>query len=89
MSPLPQSDDTKEWLDLRAITRHACVSERTIREWIHRTKNPLPAVQVDKKILIRRSVFDRWLEAHPYQPVISIDVGRVADEIVNSLRKAS
>jgi hypothetical protein len=44
---------------------------------------------VDKKILIRRSVFDRWLEAHPYQPVISIDVGRVADEIVNSLRKAS
>jgi len=89
MSPLPQPDDTKEWLDLRATTRHACVSERTIREWIHRAKNPLPAVQVDKKILIRRSVFDRWLEAHPYQPVISIDVGRVADEIVNSLRKAS
>jgi hypothetical protein len=89
MSPLPQPDDTKEWLDLKAITRHACVSERTIREWIHRAKNPLSAVQVDKKILIRRSVFDRWLEAHPYQPVISIDVGRVTDEIVSSLRKAS
>ena len=64
MSPQPQPDDTKEWLDLKAIThQYACVSERTVREWIHRLKNPLPAVQVDKKILIRRSVFDRWLEA--------------------------
>ena len=89
MPPLPQSDATKEWLDLRAITRHACVSERTVREWIHRPKNPLPAVQVGKKLLIRRSVFDRWLEAHPFQPVISIDVGRVADEILHGLRKAS
>jgi len=89
MVPLHQPDDTKEWLDLRATTRYACVSERTIREWIHRIKNPLPAVQVGKKILIRRSVFDRWLEAHPFQPIVSIDVGRVADEILHGLRKAS
>jgi hypothetical protein len=85
----PQPDDTKEWLDLRAITRYACVSERTVRDWIHLARNPLPAVQVDKKILIRRSIFDRWLEAHPYRPAVSIDVGRFVDDVLKDLRKAS
>ena len=28
--------DNPEWLDLKALQRHACVSERTLREWIHR-----------------------------------------------------
>lgn len=84
-----QSDDAKEWLDLRAITRYACVSDRTLREWLHRLKNPLPAVQVGNKILIRRSVFDRWLEAHPFQPVVSIDIELVVNDVLHGLRKAS
>ena len=84
-----QFDDAKEWLDLKAITRYACVSERTVREWIHRIKNPLPAVQVEKKILIRRSLFDQWLEAHPFRPIVSIDINRVVDDVLHDLRKAS
>jgi excisionase family DNA binding protein len=74
-----------EWMDLKTIQQYACVSERTIREWIHRPHKPLPAVQVDKKILIRRSQFDRWLEAHPIRP-IAVDVGQIVDEVVTSLR---
>jgi excisionase family DNA binding protein len=89
MSILSQPDNTKEWLDLKAITRYAWVSERTVREWIHRPRNPLPAVQVGKKILIRRSVFDRWLEAHPFQPAISIDIDAVVHDVLHGLRKAS
>lgn len=89
MSQQSQSDDTKEWLDLRAITRYACVSDRTVREWLHRLKNPLPAVQVGNKILIRRSVFDRWLEAHPFRPVVSIDIDLVVNDVLHGLRKAS
>lgn len=42
-----------EWLDLKELTRHACVSERTLREWIHRAVHPLPAVRVGCKILVR------------------------------------
>ena len=52
------SDPMPEWLDLKALTGHACVSERTLREWIHRPTNPLPATQVGK-ILIRRTSFDQ------------------------------
>ena len=32
----------KEWLDLRALTDYVAVSERTVREWIHRAENPPP-----------------------------------------------
>jgi hypothetical protein len=47
-----------EWLDLRALTDFVAVSERIAREWIHRSENPLPAVQVGKKILVRRIELD-------------------------------
>jgi hypothetical protein len=49
-----------EWLDLKALQRHACVPERTIRDWTHRPVDPLPA-RVGTKILVRRSVFDRTI----------------------------
>jgi excisionase family DNA binding protein len=72
-----------EWLDLKELRRHACVSERTLREWIHRAVDPLPAVSVGRKILVRRSVFDRWLEAHE---VKHIDLGCIVDELVASVK---
>jgi excisionase family DNA binding protein len=72
-----------EWLDLRALTQYACVSERTVREWIHRTVDPLPAVRVGAKILVRRNVFDRWLEAHQ---VKHLDVGCIVDELVAGVK---
>jgi excisionase family DNA binding protein len=68
-----------EWMDLKSLQRYACVSERTLREWIHRTLNPLPAARVGTKILVRRSNFDQWLENHRLK---SIDVGCIVDELV-------
>jgi excisionase family DNA binding protein len=76
-----------EWLDLRALTRYAAVSERTIREWIHRAKNPLPAVQVGKKILVRRSLFDHWLQEHVLQPAESINIDGIANQVLSELEE--
>lgn len=67
-----------EWLDLRLLTRYAAVSERTLREWIHRAVDPLPACQVEKKILVRRSAFDAWLERHKVQ---SFDLKKIDDTV--------
>jgi excisionase family DNA binding protein len=67
-----------EWLDLKALTAYACVSERTVREWIHRSVNPLPAVRVGTKLLIRRITFDQWLESHR---LTSVDVSCIVEEI--------
>lgn len=71
-----------EWLDLKALQRYACVSERTLREWVHRPINPLPAARVGVKILVRRSTFDHWLENHSLK---TVDVGSIVDEMVAGL----
>jgi excisionase family DNA binding protein len=72
-------DQLAEWLDLKALTKYACVSERTLREWIHRSINPLPAACVGNKFLVRRSTFDQWLENHR---VKTVDLGCIVDELV-------
>jgi len=40
---------------------------------------PLPAMRVGRKIPVRRSEFDRWLEAHE---VKHLDVGCIVDELI-------
>jgi hypothetical protein len=75
--------EVAEWLDLRSLQQYACVSERTLREWIHRAVDPLPAVRVGCKILVRRGVFDRWLDAHQIK---HIDLGCIVDELVASVK---
>jgi excisionase family DNA binding protein len=75
-----------EWMDLRSLQQYACVSERTLRVWVHLADNPLPATQVGSKILIRRSDFDRWLEAHQIKQV---DLGCIVDELVAGVKGTS
>jgi len=79
-----------EWMDLKSIQGYADVSHRTLREWIHRPQNPLPASQVERgKLLINRSTFDRWLEGHPMQSTGSIDANQVADEMLKQFEEAA
>jgi excisionase family DNA binding protein len=75
-----------EWMDLKALQGYACVSERTLREWIHRPIDPLPAARVGAKILVRRAAFDRWLENHRLK---TIDVGCIVDELVAGVTGAN
>ena len=75
-----------EWLDLKALTQYACVSERTLREWLHRPIDSLPASRVGSKILVRRSTFDQWLENHRMKLV---DVGCIVDEMVTGVMRTN
>jgi hypothetical protein len=61
-----------EWMDLKALTQYAAVSERTLRTWIHSTVDPLPATRVRGKILVNRRGFDAWLREHPVKPSNSL-----------------
>ena len=63
-----------EWMDLHGLTRYASVSERTLRGWIRRPINPLPAVQVGNKLLVKRSIFDDWLSGHSVAQSQSVDL---------------
>lgn len=71
-----------EWLDLRTLRQYACVSERTIRGWVHRPIDPLPASRVGTKILIRRAAFDRWVENHR---VKAVDISGIVEELAQGV----
>ena len=86
MTARSEQVNDREWLDLRALQRYACVSERTLREWVHRPIDPLPAVRVGRKILIRRSSFDAWLEAHQ---VRRIDIANILNEMLANIKNPS
>lgn len=83
-----QSMVEREWFDLRGLTLYAAVSERTVREWLHRSLNPLPAVRVGTKILVRRSTFDAWLERHPLIPAETININETVNEILADMAVA-
>jgi len=68
-----------EWMGLARLTGYADVSVRTLGEWIRHPTNPLPAYQVGRKILIRRSDFDAYVERHPLKSDL------VLDEIIKDL----
>jgi excisionase family DNA binding protein len=84
----PESNSQKreqmEWLDLRAVTQYASVSARTVREWIHRTNNPLPAAQVGNKLLISRTVFNNWLAGHTVQLLQSVTA--IVEDVMQRIR---
>jgi len=73
------------WLSLRELTEYASVSERTLREWLHRSTDALPAVRVDGKILVRKSEFDAWLERHRIQPDAPIDVDGIVKAVLRDM----
>lgn len=72
-----------EWLDLRGLTKYAAVSERTLRAWIHDPINPLPAFQVNGKILVKKRDFDNFIEQHPIRPMH--DVNNMVEEILSGM----
>jgi excisionase family DNA binding protein len=74
-----------EWLDLRRLTEYAAVSERTLRAWIHDPVDPLPAVCVGRKILVRRQEFDAWLERHRVRPLEAVVVDGIVREMVEGV----
>lgn len=74
-----------EWMSVRQVTRYAAVSERTLRTWIHSPVNPLPAVRVCGKILVRRSDLDEWLERRRIKPLESVDVDDIVEDVLQRL----
>jgi hypothetical protein len=82
MNKASENVATLEWLDLRRLTAYASVGEKTLRSWIHAPADPLPAVRVRGKILVRRRKFDTWLEQHAVKPV---DLGAIVEEIVGAV----
>ena len=67
-------------MGLKQLTHYANLSERTLRAWIHAPVDPLPAVRVAGKILVRRSELDVWLARHRVKPLEALDLDGIVRE---------
>ncbi len=90
--------DLDPWLTLEALSRYSGLSVRTLRTYLTDPHRPLPHYRMKEphviagkdgkrrtitgKILIRRSEFDRWMEAYRYTP----DLDRLVNEVVSKFR---
>ena len=74
-----------EWLGLRRLAEDSDTSERTLRGWIHSPVDPLPAVRIGGKILVRRADFDTWLQRHKIEPLATDDVDAIVREVVEGV----
>jgi excisionase family DNA binding protein len=73
---------TPEWLSLKQLTRYANVSERTLRTWIHSPIDPLPAVRLAGKILVKRSELDAWLERRRIKKLAAVNLDGIVRDIL-------
>lgn len=76
---------TTEWLGLRQVTQYASISERTLRTWIHAPVDPLPAVRLAGKMLVRRSELDAWLQRRRVKPLETVDVDGIVKDILQGM----
>ena len=54
----PQFDG---YMDLKALSAYSTMSIRTLRRHLEDVSHPLPCFRPGKKVLVKRSVFDQWL----------------------------
>ena len=81
-APCDPDKINREWLGLRDLTYYAHVSERTIRSWIRSPINPLPAVKVSGKVLVRKSDFDAFLQRFRIRPLEEIDIDSIVRDVL-------
>jgi len=91
--------DLDPWLSLEALSRYSGLSVRSLRAYLADPHRHLPHYRMKEphvvatksgalrtvtgKILVRRSDFDRWMDAFKHTP--SLD--RLVDEVVSEFRR--
>ena len=78
-------DGEREWLGLRHLAEYSDTSERTLRGWVHSPVDPLPAVRIGGKILIRRRDFDSWAQRHKITPCPSGEIDKIVGEVMEGI----
>lgn len=87
------------WLSLEGLSQYSGLSVRSLRAYLSDSHRPLPHYRmkephvtvtkagkrqtVSGKILVRRSDFDRWMQAYRYTP----DLDKLVDEVVSEFRR--
>ena len=79
MSVHPSAEIQPQYFDLKTLSKYACISVGSLREYIR--DGDLPAYRLKGKVLVKRSVFDDWMDGHPFKT----DIDDIANSVMNEL----
>ncbi len=77
-------DQSDRYFDLSGLAHYTSLSVRSLRNYLSLSADPIPSYQLDKKILVRRSEFDAWINRRKRS--VST-VSRLVDDVLSDLRK--
>lgn len=68
-----------QYFDLKTLSKYACISVGSLRDYIR--DGDLPAYRLKGKVLVKRSVFDDWIAAHPFET----NIDDITDSVMGEL----
>ena len=70
------------FLDLKQLAQYSTFSDSTLRDYLSNPEQPIPFFRVNRKILIKKSEFDLWMEQFRGK---NNDLDHIVDEMTNDL----
>jgi predicted DNA-binding transcriptional regulator AlpA len=74
-----------KYFDIKALSAYSSLSGSTIRNYMADADDPLPSFCIKRKILIKKSEFDRWMERHRTD---TKKIDRIVDEMFHDFNTA-
>lgn len=72
------------YLDLKRLAQYSSFSVRTLRDYLTRTDDPIPCFRIGRKIIVKRSEFDAWMEKYRDQ---TGNLKALVDDILGEFKK--
>ena len=74
--------DKDRYFDIKGLSEYSSLSVRTLRDYIANDANPLPSYCIKRKILVKQSEFDDWINKYRKN---TNKVSQIAEEILNDI----
>ena len=71
-----------KFLDIKQLVQYSTFSASTLRGYLSDPETPIPFFRVNRKILVKKSEFDRWMEQFRGE---NNDLDHIVDEMTNDL----
>lgn len=72
------------YLDLKKLSAYSSLAASTLRAYTRIVDNPLPCYCVRRKILVKKSEFDKWIEGYRPNPKLE---RMEFDAIINKIKQ--
>jgi len=70
------------FLDIKQLVQYSSFSASTLRGYLSDPETPIPFFRVNRKILVKKSEFDRWIEQFRGK---NNNLDNLVDEVINDL----